>query len=209
MAKATLSRKKREQIRHKKEILSAALMLFSKKGFHNVSMQEIAEESEFAVGTLYKFFDSKEALFEELINNTGQQVLSEFTEILEGPENEDVKLAKFFRYQPQFQQQHGEVIKLYVCELGIKGAAITSISKKDSVRDVLVSKLTQLIKAGIDKGLFRAVDPVITARAIVSSGETLIFETADTGNAEAINMFNNLEHLFLNGLLVPRSSENE
>jgi AcrR family transcriptional regulator len=205
MVKTKLSRKERGNTRHKNEILSAALKLFSDKGFHNVSMQEIADESEFAVGTLYKYFESKEALFEELIDDTGQQVLTKFVEILEGSGKEDEKLSKFFRYQPEFQQQHGEVIKLYVYELGLKGAAITSINKKNSVRDILVSKLTQLIKDGIQKDLFRTVDPVITAKAIVSSGETLTFETAGTDKANIVNMFRNLEHLFLEGLLIPGS----
>ncbi len=44
-----------------------ALKLFSEKGFHNVSMHEIAEKSEFAVGTLYKFFSNKEELYKALI----------------------------------------------------------------------------------------------------------------------------------------------
>ena len=62
MAKKQLSRKQRERLRHRQEILDMALKLFSERGFHNVSMQQIAEASEFAVGTLYNFFQSKEML---------------------------------------------------------------------------------------------------------------------------------------------------
>ena len=39
---AKLSRRERERQRHKAEILSAAVKLFSERGFHNVSMNEIA-----------------------------------------------------------------------------------------------------------------------------------------------------------------------
>lgn len=46
MAKTGLSRKERDRLRHKEEILAVALRLFSDRDFHNVSMQEIAEESE-------------------------------------------------------------------------------------------------------------------------------------------------------------------
>jgi hypothetical protein len=49
MEQITLTRKDREKIRHKEEILKAALNLFSSKGFNNVSMQDIALESEFAL----------------------------------------------------------------------------------------------------------------------------------------------------------------
>ena len=44
-----------------------ALDLFSQKGYHNVSMQEIAEKAEFAIGTLYKFFQNKEDLYKALV----------------------------------------------------------------------------------------------------------------------------------------------
>jgi AcrR family transcriptional regulator len=43
----TISRKEREKIRHRTEILNKALDLFSEKGFHNVSMQEFAGRSEY------------------------------------------------------------------------------------------------------------------------------------------------------------------
>lgn len=56
MKKDKLSRKEREQLQRRAEILQAALELFSQKGYHNVSMHEIAARAEFAVGTLYKFF---------------------------------------------------------------------------------------------------------------------------------------------------------
>jgi TetR/AcrR family transcriptional regulator len=44
MDNMTLTRKEREKIRHREDILEAALKLFSEKGFHNVSMQDIAVE---------------------------------------------------------------------------------------------------------------------------------------------------------------------
>jgi len=53
-----LPRREREKLRQRQEILTAALGLFSEKGYHNVSMQEIAETAEFATGTLYKFFQN-------------------------------------------------------------------------------------------------------------------------------------------------------
>ena len=40
-----------ERRRHRREILAAALDLFSRKGFDRTSMAEIAEQAEFAVGT--------------------------------------------------------------------------------------------------------------------------------------------------------------
>ena len=54
-------------MRQRREMLATALDLFSQKGYHNVSMQEIAEKAEFAIGTLYKFFQSKEDLYRTMV----------------------------------------------------------------------------------------------------------------------------------------------
>ena len=67
MTDQKLPRREREKLRQRREMLAAALDLFSQKGYHNVSMQEIAEKAEFAIGTLYKFFQNKEDLYKALV----------------------------------------------------------------------------------------------------------------------------------------------
>jgi len=44
-----LSRKQRQKLQNKEEILSTALGLFAEKGFHNVTMREIAKQAEFSI----------------------------------------------------------------------------------------------------------------------------------------------------------------
>ncbi|MEN6472395.1 MAG: helix-turn-helix domain-containing protein, partial [Syntrophaceae bacterium] len=67
MEEIKLPRREREKERQRQEMLEAALGLFSDKGYHNVTMHEIAEKAEFAIGTLYKFFRNKEDLYRTLI----------------------------------------------------------------------------------------------------------------------------------------------
>ncbi len=43
-------------------ILEAALELFSERGFHGTSMPELAERAGVGAGTIYRYFDGKEAL---------------------------------------------------------------------------------------------------------------------------------------------------
>jgi AcrR family transcriptional regulator len=61
------SRRERERAAHRAEILAAAERVFATRGWAAATMADIAREAEFAVGTLYRFFDSKEELFEELV----------------------------------------------------------------------------------------------------------------------------------------------
>lgn len=55
------------------EILNKSSLLFTKKGFHFTSMQQIADSCGIAKGTLYKFFPSKDELFIEVFQDCFEQ----------------------------------------------------------------------------------------------------------------------------------------
>lgn len=205
MAENKLSRKQREHLEHKQEILETALKLFSERGFHSVSMQQIAEASEFAVGSLYNFFESKEDLFEELTESRSERIIGDLVAVLDGPGNEVERLTNLIRYLPKLMEEHAEFIKLYVSELGTRSAMLSKGRDKDQFDAVLNSRLEQLLEAGIRKRSFRPVDPTITAKSIGSIVETLAFEIAGKfDKAIAKDMFDKVEQLFLDGLLLSR-----
>jgi len=57
-----LSRRDRERERHRQEILEAAERVFVREGYHAATVEAIAREAEFGIGTIYNFFQSKEDL---------------------------------------------------------------------------------------------------------------------------------------------------
>lgn len=58
-----LSRREREQQERENYIVSKSIQLFCEYGFENVSMDQIAKESEFTKRTVYRYFQSKEDLY--------------------------------------------------------------------------------------------------------------------------------------------------
>lgn len=52
----------------REDIINAAERVFFSKGFHNASMDEIAKEAEYSKRTIYIYFDSKEQLYQAIIN---------------------------------------------------------------------------------------------------------------------------------------------
>src|SRR5207244_13526265 len=60
-------RKTRELEGRRGDILASAERLFSKHGYFKTSMTDIAEAAEFAIGTVYQFFKSKEDIYISLI----------------------------------------------------------------------------------------------------------------------------------------------
>jgi len=72
-----VSRRERDQERHRREILAAAKSVFVNRGFEGATMQEIAADAEFSLATVYKYFESKEQLFQALLAENMRRYLLE------------------------------------------------------------------------------------------------------------------------------------
>src|SRR5688572_30635070 len=63
-------------------IMNAALDLFVEKGFHGTAVPEIADKAGVGAGTIYRYFENKEALVNALYRQEkerfAQRVLAEF-----------------------------------------------------------------------------------------------------------------------------------
>ncbi len=116
MEDQNLSRREREKLRQRQEMLAAALELFSQKGYHNVSMQEIAEKSEFAIGTLYKFFQNKEDLYKALVRELCDKFEDAVTRAIEQPQNEEEKLRSYVRAKTAVFRSNLPFIRLFLAE---------------------------------------------------------------------------------------------
>src|SRR5678815_5631472 len=52
------------------EILEAALAIFAEKGFAGARMEDIAERAGVTKGTIYLYFENKEAVFKSLVRDS-------------------------------------------------------------------------------------------------------------------------------------------
>ncbi len=68
-----LSRRDRNKLKNRTEILEAALSVFAEKGYHQASIQEIADRADFAVSTLYALFENKEDLYRKVSVDVGKR----------------------------------------------------------------------------------------------------------------------------------------
>jgi TetR/AcrR family transcriptional regulator len=116
MENEKLPRREREKLRQRQEMLAAALDLFSEKGYHNVSMHQIAEKAEFAIGTLYKFFPNKEELYKALVAEQCDRYHDAIVEAIGTPDDEVTKLQNFVRTKSELFRSNLPFIRLYLAE---------------------------------------------------------------------------------------------
>ena len=77
---STSKRREREKEERKTAIISVAEQVFFEKGFESATMDEIAEGAELAKGTLYLYFESKDALYHAVVLKGMQILIAMFRE---------------------------------------------------------------------------------------------------------------------------------
>jgi AcrR family transcriptional regulator len=180
MGKETITRKERERARHRQEILSAALGLFAEKGYHAVSMQEIATAAEFATGTLYNFFRDKEDLYFELLVSCAESAFGLIMPVLDGPRDERRKVANFIGLHERLAREHRAAIQLFLLERrGRYLPGSKTEAKKKQFSAGLIQQLSEVIAAGVRKGLFNSVDPLIAAKCLTATLEAAVFAAVE------------------------------
>lgn len=171
MADQKLPRREREKLRQRQEMLATALDLFAQKGYHNVSVHEIAEKSEFAIGTLYKFFQNKEDLYKALVLELCNEFEDSITRAIEQPQDEVEKLRSYVRAKTAVFHHNLPSIRLFLAE-----SRGTSFNIKPGLDDGIrkryynyLESLAAIFESGIKKQRFKKIaDPYYLAVALAS-----------------------------------------
>ena len=166
-----LPRREREKLRQRQEMLAAGLDLFSQKGYHNVSMHEIAEKAEFAIGTLYKFFQNKEDLYKALVLELCDEFEDSIMRAIEQPQDEVEKLRSYVRAKTEVFRRNLPFIRLFLAES--RGASFNlKAGLDDEIRKryyKFLESLASIFDSGIKKQRFKKIaDPYYLAVALAS-----------------------------------------
>jgi len=113
-----LSRKEREAAWRRSEIIEAAGRLFVSKGYEATSIHEIADASEFSVGTLYNFFENKEDIYFAVIEAEMADFYNRCREALSSADGPVLKLEGFARAYFEFVLDKKETVKRFWHEIG-------------------------------------------------------------------------------------------
>jgi AcrR family transcriptional regulator len=94
--------------RYRKELIFKSFDLFAEKGYAAITMRQIAQGLGVSTGTLYHYFPSKEALFEQLIQELTEVDILNFSTRLKGKnlvEQTQAGFALFDEHRDYFLKQ--------------------------------------------------------------------------------------------------------
>jgi len=151
----------------KKQILTAAMKVFSQKGYHKSRMEEIAMEAGIGKGTIYEYFPSKIQLFQAMIDQGFDAYFSK----MKVEKMQSLPFSEWLRILTEshmrFCLDNKDITQILFMEKAAPDAelmqwAIDKRNKKLRFMQTMISK-------GMDKNEIRSVDPQLLSYIIETS----------------------------------------
>lgn len=135
--------------RREKEIIYAAMNIFSKNGFENSKMEDIASEAGIGKGTIYGYFTSKIDLFEEMICYNMSQYKEELSKIILEDSCFSQKLDRLFHYHASFIGENLDIFQLMD-----SGRILSESMKKKLIEEqnIFLDLIEKMIEIAITSG---------------------------------------------------------
>ena len=136
-------------------ILVAALELFAERGFHGTAVPLVAEKAKVGAGTIYRYFESKEALVNAVFRGAKQQVAEALTGDFphEVPPREQFRV--FWKRMVAFSKVHPHAFDFLAFHHHASYLDAESRALEDTVLRPAISFLERTSKLQVTK----AVDP--------------------------------------------------
>ena len=200
------SRRKREYEQHIKHILDTAEAIFAEQGFFRTTMRQIALKAEFALGTIYSYFGSKNQLYGKVIETKVNELVNFITKEMADAPSAQGQVEKFIHAKMTFLSKNLPFLRLHLTEVDVPRLNLshTLPRKVREKYDSMLCDLTRVIRQGIQEDLFKPMDAGVIVKAL--DGLTNALALSWLGSAEARRTIKTdmktATKLFLHGVLI-------
>jgi AcrR family transcriptional regulator len=188
----------------REQIYTAAAQIFSEKGYHATSMQDIAEAVGRKKASLYHHIASKQEILLALLDQAMDLVIEQVSTAIEAEAPPPEKLRSAMRTYLQTLAEDGELAAVLLLEH--RSLSPQLHSRHLPRRDRFERLWRDLIQEGVDTGDFECEDPAQAMRALLGlMNWTITWYRAD-GPLSPVEIADQFANLILRGLL-PREGQ--
>ncbi len=183
----------------KRRIFKTAIKLFSQKGFDNAGIEEITAVSGVAKGSLYYHFETKEEIFDTLLDS-GFKLLGNSLEIkFRHRETAREKLEAIVLILIKIVVLYEEFLTVVISNsLGENERAI----KCQNAIDKFCKKISEVISEGINKGEFKEVNTDSMAYYIFGSTySTALYRIKMQKDVSSAEIYDDFAKYLLDGIM--------
>ena len=186
------------------QILSAAVQVFSEQGFRCAEVQQVADLAGVGKGTIYRFYPTKDELFQAAVENVMQRLTAQVDNAVCAIDDPLEHLRAGFKAYMAFFQAHPQAIELFVHE----SAEFRRVGQpryfaySDMRRQAWIDVYQQLI----DSGRCRVNDPQQMLDVIGNLAYGSVLVNRISGRNESLDVIaDQLLDMILFGVLKPAS----
>jgi len=200
---SSLTRKERDRLLRRADILSAAEHVFALKGYYEATIADIAKEAQYATGTVYLYFKDKDALYLSLVEHKYKGLLSILKDQTAKVKTAREKIEIFIREKLSFFERNQGFFRIFVSERNKSQAIKLNRLHKLSVIMQHKEFVIELIKMAQHEHIIRNdYPPEKIADVILSIFMSVVFghlknETKETKHLRGMSDF--ILDIFLNG----------
>ncbi len=145
-------------------IIDAATKIFAKKGFFQAKVSEIAKEARVADGTIYLYFEGKDAILISLFEEQMELVLDNMRAQISKEEDAAKKIEKFALTHLKLIEKNRDMAEIIQVELRHSSKFMKEY-KNEKFAEYL-NIIDEIVREGQEKGIFKKeIIPSIAKRA--------------------------------------------
>lgn len=192
------------EVQTRTRILQAAQRLFARKGYDGTTTRDLALSAGVAEGTIFRHFESKKAILIEIASAGWIEILTDLlTDLSEMASYRSV--AQMMRRRIANMHKNNDLLRICFME------AQFHPELRDRIQSEVIVKMMDVaeafIQTGIDRGIYRPMNPRIVAQiflgmfTIAGFSQNTLLEP-NSSPQEMTEMAEVLADIFLNGVLV-------
>jgi len=146
----------------RQQILDAAYIIFSRKGYHRATVDEIIALADTGKGTVYNYFTNKEQLFYTLIKERSAPFEAILAGIVTSPQLPLEKVETIIKAFLEFYKENADLWRVVMYEvrgLGVEGYTDFTIEQRDKYQawfSQTIGMIEKVLLEGKEKGVIRA-----------------------------------------------------
>ena len=189
-----------EQPSKRRRILDAAVEIFSRYGFYNSKVSQVAKTAGVADGTIYLYFKNKEAILIQVFEDTMEELSSKQRMALDGLETATDKLRTFVRVHFEMVGRNPELAEVLTVELRQSGKFMRDADMRAFGRYLGIA--ARIVAEGQASGEFSPdLRPRRVARMLFGAIDELSLEWAMSARRKLVEeAYSQTVRVFLNGL---------
>ncbi len=181
------------------EILMAAAQIFSQKGFHAASMQDIAQAVNLQKASLYYHVASKQEILLSILDRALDMLIERMEGVISQPSSPEQKLRRAMTAYLQDMLEHRDLASVLLLEH--RSLEDQYRARHIPRRDRFEALWRDIIREGAEMGVFDCSDPALAARGLLGIMNWTITWYQLNGSLSPEQIAEQYADLFLRGLL--------